>query len=104
MFGIEPWQQEEIIQLLRNNGGQTSLEVLHSRTCLEQSHFYSPPLSISPSGSPYSCQTSPRTESLDNQSIGSVSSYQQTFSPDSVNLGGQSPQYQVSQKIWFMKI
>ena len=90
MFGIDLVQQEEIIQLLRNNGGKTSLEVAR---CVEQSQFYSPPLSVSPQ-SPYSCQTSPRTESLD-QSVGSVSSYQQTFSPDSVNLGGQSPQYQV---------
>jgi len=96
MFGIELAQQDEIVQLLRNNGAKTSLEVLHSRSCVEQSQFYSPPLSSSPEGSPYSCQTSPRTESLDNQSIGSVSSYQQTFSPDSVNLGGQSPQYQGS--------
>jgi len=91
MFGIDLVQQEEIIQLLRNNGGKTSLEVAR---CVEQSQFYSPPLSVSPQ-SPYSCQTSPRTESLD-QSVGSVSSYQQTFSPDSVNLGGQSPQYQGS--------
>ena len=96
MFGIELGQQEEIVQLLRNNGAVTSLELAQTRNCVEQSQFYSPPLSISPQGSPYSYQTSPRTESLDSHSIPSVSSYQQTFSPDSVNLGGQSPQYQGS--------
>ena len=96
MFGIELRQQEDIVELLRNNRAVTSLELAHARNCVEQSQFYSPPLSISPQGSPYSYQTSPRTESLDSHSIPSVSSYQQTFSPDSVNLGGQSPQYQGS--------
>ena len=96
MFAIELIQQEEIVTLLRNNGGVTSLELAQTRSSVEQSQFYSPPLSISPQGSPYSYQTSPRTESLDSHSLGSVSSYQQTFSPDSVNLGSQSPQYQGS--------
>ena len=94
MFAIELLQQEEIAQLLRNNGGVSSLELAQSRNCVEQSQFYSPPLSVSPQASPYSHQTSPRTESLDSQSLGSVGSYQQSFSPDSVNLG--SPQYQGS--------
>ena len=53
MFAIELLQQEEIAQLLRNNGGVSSLELAQSRNCVEQS-----------------------------------------FSPDSVNLG--SPQYQGS--------
>jgi len=89
MFGIDLIQQEEILQLLRNNGAKSSHELAQNINCVEQSQFYSP------QGSPYSNQTSPRTESLD-QSIGSVASYIQTFSPDSVNLGGQSPQYQGS--------
>ena len=89
MFGIDLVQQEEITQLLRNNGAKTSHEMAQNINCVEHSQFYSP------HGSPYSNQTSPRTESLD-QSIGSVASYTQTFSPDSVNLGGQSPQYQVT--------
>jgi len=89
MFGIHLIQQEEILHLLRNNGAKTSHELNQNINCVEQSQFYSP------QGSPYSNQTSPRTESLD-QSIGSVASYIQTFSPDSVNLGGQSPQYQGS--------
>ena len=54
--------------------------------------YYSTPESVSPMGSPYSFQASPRTDSVDSPfSYGGVSYYQQSLSPDSVNVG--SPIY-----------
>ena len=54
--------------------------------------YYSAPESVSPMGSPYSFQASPRAESVDSPfSYSGVSYYQQSLSPDSVNVG--SPVY-----------
>ena len=54
--------------------------------------YYSAPESVSPMGSPYSFQASPRADSVDSPfSYGGVSYYQQSLSPDSVNVG--SPIY-----------
>ena len=54
--------------------------------------YYSAPESVSPMGSPYSFQASPRADSVDSPfSYSGVSYYQQSLSPDSVNVG--SPVY-----------
>ena len=37
MFGIDLVQQEQILHLLRNNGGKTSLELVQDIKCAEQS-------------------------------------------------------------------
>ena len=66
--------------------------------------YYSAPESVSPMGSPYSFQASPRAESVDSPfSYSGVSYYQQSLSPDSVNVG--SPVYhQVRKMTWFSQI
>ena len=95
MFAVEPAHQDEIVQLMRNNGAKTGLEMSRQQA---PPTYFSPPHSVSPMGSPYSFQTSPRTESVDSPvsyggaSVGSVGYYQQSLSPDSVNVG--SPLYQ----------
>jgi len=120
MFAIEQKDQEEIMQLIRNNGGKSGI---HPEQSVEQTNgahngrmdyptqnmvypthnMGSPPHSVSPMGSPYSYAnsniTSPRTPSVGspvsvyNPSMNSVGSFQQS-SPESVNIG--SPHYQSS--------
>ena len=54
MFAIEAGQQEDIVQLLRNNGAKTGLELSVAAVSYCS---YSPPHSAgSPTGSPYSFQ------------------------------------------------
>jgi hypothetical protein len=123
MFAIELKPQEEIVQLIQNNGGKSGSMprpghmAEHMNGTRDGRMEYptqnmgypvhstgsSPAHSVSPMGSPYSYQhsniTSPRTPpvsspvSISNPSMNSVGSYQQP-SPESVNIG--SPHFQSS--------
>jgi len=92
MFAIEPKSQDEIVLLLRNNGGKTGLE-LSCNSTPGSTAFYSSPQNGSPMGSPYSyvgTETADSPLSYSGSSVGGY--YQQSMSPDSVNIG--SPFYQ----------
>merc|ERR1712130_152684 len=118
LFGIEQQQQAEMIALIRNNGGRSTIhpepqprELANTTSCgptlanVDYSLAGSVSPSPSPEGSPYSYTqsniTSPRTPSLgspcsvSNPSMNSVGSFQQS-SPESTPHGSPALMFQAS--------
>jgi len=118
LFGIEQQQQAEMIALIRNNGGRSTIhpepqprEMANTTSCgptlanVDYSLAGSVSPSTSPEGSPYSYTqsniTSPRTPSLgspcsvSNPSMNSVGSFQQS-SPESTPHGSPALMFQAS--------
>jgi hypothetical protein len=120
LFAIEPKQQAEIIGLIRNNGGRSTIhpephphEMTTTTSCgptlanvdYSLAGSVSPSHSTSPEGSPYSYtqsnMTSPRTPSLgspcsvNHPSMNSVGSFQQS-SPESTPHGSPALVFQPS--------